>query len=444
MVDKLTGLRGVAEAAFEAAVHSADPEEAVHASLRIKDDVLKVGDVDYFLARFRRVFVIGAGKASARMARALERILGPRLSGGMVITTRGQASRAGGVLVREGSHPLPDHDSLTATEELLEFVSDFDERDLVLCVISGGGSALLTRPVEGVSITDLERANHVMLESGMDINEINMVRKRLSVVKGGGLARMVHPATLVSLILSDVVGDKLETIASGPTVRDRATADEAIEALERHGVLDRMPEHVLKGMSAPARHPLLDGGAGDDEVFARVQNIIIGSNRIAVEAAAARAKRLGMSVMVLTSSLTGESREAAKFFGALAREVRRHGSPLEPPACLIAGGETTVTKRGEGKGGRCQEMALAVALELHDVPGAVFLAAGTDGVDGPTDAAGAIADSNTLKRALPAGLDPRKFLDENDSHSFFQNLDDLVKTGPTGTNVMDIHVLLVG
>jgi len=443
MIKKLTGLRGVCEAAFGDALLAADPEEAVHRHFRVKGEVLRAGDVDYFLNQFNRVFMIGAGKASVRMARALERILGPRLDGGVVITTRGQSARLSKVLVREASHPLPDEDGARATEEMLEFVDALDDHDLVVCALSGGGSALLTAPVEGVSVSDLSRVNKRMLGAGMPIDEINAVRKRLSRVKGGKLAGRIFPATLINLILSDVIGDKVDVIASGPTARDRGSLDPVI-VLKQRGLWRRLPKPVRDALLASDQPDANEPRLVDEKVFAKVHHLVVGSNRTSLSAAAHRAKRMGMNVMTLSSSVKGESREIAHFYAALAREVRERHAPLSPPACLIAGGETTVTLTGDGKGGRCQELALAMALELREVEGVVFMAGGTDGVDGPTEAAGAIADTDTYGRARKLGLEPEQILAANDSNTLFAALDDLVVTGPTGTNVMDVHILLVG
>jgi glycerate 2-kinase len=444
MVGKIAGLRSIAEAAHHEALLAADPDEAVHRHFRIKDGVLRVGDVDYFLAQFKRVFVIGAGKASVRMAQSLERILGPRLEGGLVITSRGQKPHLKKILVREGSHPLPDQDSVSATEDLLEFVDPLTDQDLVVCALSGGGSALMEAPIEGVSITDLQRVNRILLASGMTIHEINTVRKRLSRVKGGKLAERIFPATLINLILSDVIGDRLDIIASGPTTPDVGSAAEAVDVLTRRGVIDQLPESVRAVLLAQQERDGISLVRPRPDIFNRVNQQIIGSNRLSVAAAELRARRMGMNTMILSSSVSGESREIAHFYAAIAREIRNHESPIKPPACVIAGGETTVTIKGQGRGGRCQELALAAAIELYQIPGAVFLAAGTDGVDGPTDAAGAIADSSTMARSRKLKLDPEQLLADNDSYKFFRELGDLIITGPSGTNVMDVHILLVG
>ncbi len=437
-------MRGVAEEAYKEALLAADPEEAIHRYFRVRNNVLRVGDVDYFLSRFERIFVVGAGKASVKMANAVERILGARVSGGIIITNRAQPNRLRNILVREAGHPLPDEDGVRATEELLEFVEPMTERDLVICVISGGGSALLTSPLDGVEVSDLQKATRLFLSSGMTIHEINAVRKHVEKVKGGRLAEKIFPATTITLILSDVIGDNLDVIASGPTSPDTQTFADAVEILNRRGIWTEVPESVRAVLEKGEKGELPETPKEDSEAFRRVHHQIIGSNRLSLISADYRAHRLGMSTMILSSSVSGESREIAHFYAALAREIHAHGRPLHPPACLIAGGETTVTVAGSGKGGRCQELALAVARDIKDVPGVVFLAAGTDGLDGPTDAAGALVDSTTVARAKRKGLNPYEVLINNDSYNLFKELGDLFTTGPTGTNVMDIHILLVG
>jgi glycerate 2-kinase len=444
MVSKVSGLRGVADAAFREALLAADPEEAVYRHLRLKRNLLRVGDVDYFLSKFKRVFLIGAGKASVRMAHAVERILGDHITGGIIITNPGQPGRLRKTLIRECGHPVPDEKGIKATEELLDYLDDLDDHDLVICVLSGGGSALLTAPVDGISLSDLQEATNLFLSSGMTIREINTVRKHISKVKGGKLAKKVFPATVISLTLSDVIGDYLDVIASGPFAPDPTTFSDSIKILKNRRIWDRMPDSI--------KTPLMEGEAGNfpetpkskDKIFKKVHNQIVGSNELSLMGAEFRAHRLGMNTMILSSSISGESREIAHYYSAIAREIRKYRRPVEPPCCIIAGGETTVRVRGDGKGGRCQELALSVAMDIQDISGCVFLAAGTDGIDGPTDAAGAIVDSNTIEKALKSGLVPEQYIRDNNSFEFFEQMNELIKTGPTGTNVMDIHLLFVG
>ena len=443
-MDKLTGLRQAAQEVFKEALRAADPEEAVLRHFRLKEGILRVGSVDYFLNQFARIFVVGAGKAAAGMARAVEEVLGERVTDGLVITKSGHGRRLRRIAVREAGHPAPDAAGVKATDELIELVEKAGEDDLVLCLISGGGSALLVSPAGNITLPELIQATNLLLGSGLDVFAVNTVRKHLSRVKGGRLAEWIYPASLATLILSDVIGDRLDVIASGPTVPDPTSFGDALAVLHRAGLYDRMPVSIRELLEKGGRGEWKETPDPDSEVFRRAQNIIAGSNTMSLEAAEHAARRKGMNPLILSATVSGEAREIAHFYLALAREVRQRRRPAAPPACLIAGGEPTVTLRGQGKGGRSQELALAVAMGLEEIPGTVFLAAGTDGADGPTDAAGAMAASDTLQRARAGQLDPQAYLMDNNAYPFFQALNDLIVTGPTGTNVMDVHLLLVG
>jgi hydroxypyruvate reductase len=331
--------------------------------------------------------------------------------------------------VIEAGHPVPDENSVRGAQAVAELARQATERDLVICLISGGGSALLTRPAEGLTLDDFQRLTDGLLRSGATINEINAVRKHCSGIKGGNLARLTAPARLVTLILSDVIGDPLDVIASGPTVPDSTTVEEAEEVLERHGIAGAVS---LRETPKPG-----------DPVFVRVQNIVVGSNRLAALAAVEKARALGFEALLLGTYVEGEAREVAQVAVALAKGMRADGDPLQPPACLVWGGETTVTIRGAGKGGRNQELALAAALALDGWPGVLLMALATDGTDGPTDAAGAVVTGETMARARELGLNVRAALDANDTYHFFEALDDLICTGPTGTNVNDLLFILV-
>lgn len=445
-MDKLNGLREVAREVFKEALRAADPVEAVLRHFRAKEGVLQIGGVNYFLNQFEHIYVVGAGKASARMALALEQALGDRISAGLIITKSGHGERLRRIEVREAGHPLPDEAGVRATDELVELVKRAGEHDLVLAVVSGGGSALLVSPAGNITLAELNRVTQTLLASGLPISEVNTVRKHLSRVKGGRLAEWVYPATLVTLILSDVIGDRLDLVASGPTVPDPTSFADALAVLNRHSLWNQMPGSVQELLEKGVRGEWKDTPGPDSEIFQRVQNIVVGSNTLSLEAAEYMVRKKGLNPLILSSTVAGEAREIAQFYLALARELRSNGRPAALPACLIAGGEPTVTLRlpVSGKGGRSQELALAVALGLEEIPGAVFLAAGTDGTDGPTDAAGAIAATDTCARCREQGLDPVRHLDRHDAYPLFQALNDLVITGPTGTNVMDVHLLLLG
>jgi hydroxypyruvate reductase len=348
------------------------------------------------------------------------------------------------VQIHEASHPVPDERGIKGAEEILSLVNQAGERDLVLCPISGGGSALLVAPAEGVTLEDKQEVTRLLLACGADIHEINTIRKHLSRAKGGGLARFAYPATVISLILSDVIGDDLNVIASGPAVPDTSTFADTRRVLEKYDIWDRVPESVQSRIQQGLKGEIQDTPKAGDAVFERCFSELVGTNIQALKAAGLKAEELGYRTLILSSTVEGEAREVAKVLTAIAREVRHSGNPLSVPACILCGGETTVTIQGDGKGGRNQEFALASALRLDGMENIVVLAGGTDGNDGPTDAAGAVADGSTLARAQGQALDPLDYLSRNDSYNFFQPLEDLVITGPTRTNVMDVYLILVG
>lgn len=408
---------------FRAGVRAADPYAAtLQAAARLPHG---------------RVWIVGAGKASARMAAAAEKALGKRIAGGWVNTKDGHLAKLRRVTLHECSHPVPDARGERGAREIAAMARQASKDDIVLALFSGGASALMPLPAEGISLDEKQATTRLLLECGATIHEINCVRKHISGIKGGQLAALAYPARVVSLILSDVIGDDLDVIGSGPTAPDRSTVSDARAVLERYGIWDRVPKAVRERIASGAETP-----KPDDDAFRRTRNVIIGSNRIAAKAAAAEARRLGYRTMILSTFVDGETREIARMHAAILKEILASGSPLRPPACVITGGETTVTIRGDGKGGRSQEFALAAALALEGVGRCGVLCAGTDGTDGPTDAAGAWADGTTVARAKSRGLDPGAALGNHESYPFFQALGDLLITGPTGTNVMDLRILL--
>ncbi len=393
---------------------------------------------------FRRLLTVGFGKASPSMAGALAESLGEMVDAGLVVTKYGHilASVPGRIRLFEAGHPVPDGNGRRATEELLGLVNAADERTLIVTLISGGGSALLVAPQDGISLADKQQTTSLLLHAGADIGELNTVRKHLSRVKGGRLAEAAFPATVVSFILSDVIGDRLDVIASGPTAADPSTFGDALGILERYQLSAEVPPAVVDLLRRGDRGDLPETPKPGSRFLERVENIIVGSNRQALAAAARSARELGLTVEILSAELTGEAREVGRQLAqkALTSAERKSGNA---GLCLLAGGETTVTVRGKGKGGRNMEMALAFAIEIAGHPGITFLSAGTDGTDGPTDAAGAIVDGGTVGRAKEMGLDPRQYLDNNDSYTFFQRCGGLLVTGATGTNVMDLQIVLI-
>ncbi|MCS6951860.1 MAG: glycerate kinase [Bryobacterales bacterium] len=429
---------------FRAALRAADPAEAVQRHVRLHGNVLQAGRRRYRLDRFDRIFVVGAGKASATMARAVEGLLHRRITGGLVSVKYGHTDRLRRIELHECGHPIPDAAGVQGARRIAELVRQAGRRDLVICLISGGASALLPAPAPPVTLAEKQETTRLLLGCGATIHEINAVRKHLSELKGGQLARLAAPATVLTLLLSDVIGDNLDVIGSGPTAPDSSTFATARGVLEKYGLLERVPRSVADRIERGVRGEIEETPKPGDPLFRRVQNLIVGSNRLAVDEAARKAKTLGYRTLVLSTFVEGETRDVALVHAAVVKEIRASGRPLRPPACVISGGETTVTLRGDGLGGRNQEFVLAAAMALSGHDRVVVLSAGTDGTDGPTDAAGAIADGHTLARAQQLGLEAGRMLANNDSYHFFEPLGDLLKTGPTHTNVMDIRVLLVG
>ena len=437
-------LRQDALTIFRAGLRAADPVEAVRRHVRLDGEILNVAGRPYSLHEVDGIRVVGMGKASAAMAEPLVELLGGRIVGGSLNVKYGHKRPLEGIRVHEAGHPVPDEAGREGTEEIIRLLDDAGPRDLVFCLISGGGSALAPAPAPGLTLADKQGVTRRLLECGATIHEINAVRKHLSRVKGGRLAQAAHPATLVSLLLSDVVGDDPDTIASGPTVPDRSTYSDCISILDRYGIRDTIPHAVLQYLVAGDRGEIPETPKAGAEAFRRTQTVVVGSNLLALEAAREEAVRLSYHPWILSSSVQGETREVAKAHAVMAKEILGTRNPVAPPACVISGGETTVTLKGHGIGGRNQEFALAAALEIQGLEQVVILSAGTDGTDGPTDAAGAIADGTTVMRAISLGMDPQAYLDRNDSYPFFQALDDLLMTGPTLTNVMDLRLVMVG
>ncbi|MFZ2054138.1 MAG: glycerate kinase [Candidatus Aminicenantales bacterium] len=437
-------IRDDAISIFQAGLKAVDAANAVRKHARLQNDILTVGDKSYDLGRYDGVYIIGAGKAAAEMARPLEEILGDRLRSGVINVKYGHARPLLRIEVNEAGHPVPDEAGLRGTEKIKETLRRTGDKDLVIFLLSGGGSALLPSPAPGLALDDKQRLTQLLLESGANIQEINTIRKHISAVKGGQLARLAFPSTLISLILSDVIGDRVDSIASGPTVPDGTTFSACLRILDKYGVADKTPPAVLDHLRKGARGEVEETPKAGDPAFARTQNVIVGSNIQALLAAQEKAESLGYNCLILSSCVEGETREIARMHAALAREILASGHPARRPACLISGGETTVTIHGRGLGGRNQEFALAAAITLDGLADIVVLSGGTDGTDGPTDAAGAIADGTTVGRARKLGLEAADYLRENDSYHFFERLGDLLMTGPTLTNVMDLRLVLVG
>jgi hydroxypyruvate reductase len=436
-------LRGAARAILNAAIAAGDARRLTRAAVARGRSHLTVAGRRFELDGLRRVVVVGAGKASGEMAQALEESLGDLVTEGLVVVKEAPAARPGRIRLVEAGHPIPDERGREAAGEILRLVTAAGPGDLVIGLVSGGGSALLPLPPPGVSLAEKQAVTRLLLEAGATINELNAVRKHLSALKGGQLARAAAPAPVVALLLSDVIGDPLDVIASGPAAPDPTTFADALAALDHMRLRDRVPASARRHLEAGMAGAIPETPKPGDPLFAAVTNRVIGNNGLVVEAALTAARHLGYPPLLLTRRLQGEAREVARVVAAVLAEAAESGQPVRSPACLVAAGETTVTVRGPGKGGRCQEFCLALAPAMASLPGVVVLAAGTDGSDGPTDAAGAIVDWTTLERARGARLDARAALAANDAYHFFAPLGDLVVTGPTGTNLLDLYLAVV-
>jgi len=436
-------MRGNAVKIFHKGLQAVEPGSAIKRSCKREGDNLFIGEKKYNLSDIKNIFVTGAGKATAPMAAAIEDILGENITRGIINVKYGHTANLNSIRLIEAGHPVPDKNGIKGADEILNLAEGAGKNDLMLCLISGGGSALLVLPAKGITLKDKQDTIKILLSCGATIHEINTIRKHISKIKGGRLAKAAYPAGMVSLILSDVVGDDFDVIASGPSVPDPSTFEESINILKKYKILKFIPKavvsHIRKGASGKVPETPKEG----DKVFNNTYNLIIAGNMEAINASRQESKKMGYKTLVLSSMIEGETRDVAKVHTAIAKEILKTGNPLPPPACIVSGGETTVNITGSGLGGRNQEFVLAAAIDIAERKNIVVLSGGTDGGDGPTDAAGAIADNNTFKRAENIGLNPLNFLLNNDSYHFFKQLDDLLITGPTNTNVMDLRIMLI-
>lgn len=431
---------------LSAVLDSADPRVAIRNHVHRVDNSLCVDNLTFELDKFQRIFVVGGGKAGGAMAEALEEIVGDDLTEGFINVLRDVKSKfeTRKISLNKVRHPIPDENGVEGARKIIQLVSKANERDLIICLISGGGSALMPLPAAGITLRDKQILTEALLKCGATINEINAVRKHVSELKGGLLSKASYPTTLISLILSDVVGDPVDTIASGPTAPDTTTFNDAISTLEKYALWKTStPESIKKRLKAGLREEIPDTPKPGDKVFSKTYNVIVGNNRSVALAACKRAKCLGFNSLLLSSMIEGQARHVGTAYAGIMKEILNSNNPLSKPAVVVAGGETTVTVTGPGKGGRNQELVLSASLKIEGYRGVAIASIGTDGIDGPTDAAGAIADGQTTKRTFNEGLDAREFLMNNDSYAFFSKLDDLIFTGPTGTNVNDLAVMVI-
>lgn len=421
---------------FYAALHAVDPYESVRLHTHYIHSQYQTGN-------FKKLFVIGFGKGAYPMAKAIEDDLAGFIDSGIVITKYGHFDKNNKfkkIKILEAGHPLPDESGLNATKEIIKLLKDADKNTLIVCLISGGGSALYISPLDEITLNEKQETTRLLLKSGAAINELNTVRKHISKVKGGRTAELAYPAKIISLILSDVIGDNLDVIASGPTAPDETTYNEALSVIEKYGLTKSIPPKVLDIFIQGKNGAIPDTPKKKNIIFENVENIIIGNNKKALEATNKKALRAGIKTEILASDITGEAKDIGKQLADKAKDIKKS---LQSPVCLLSGGETTVTVKGNGIGGRNMELALAFSIEVEGTDGITLLSAGTDGTDGPTDAAGAIVDGQTIPKARRLGLDPEGFLMNNDSYSFFKKTGGLFITGPTGTNVMDIQIVII-
>ncbi len=427
------------------AIESADPSSKMRSRVRIDGERLKIGTHELDLSEVGKIIVVGGGKASGNMAEVIEEIFGDRITGGVVNVPKGTVLeyRTGKIKLVEAGHPLPTGAGVKGAEEMISLVSDLEPQDLVVCLLSGGGSALITLPAESISLDELRETTQLLLKSGAMIQEVNAIRKHLSRIKGGQLTKAAHPARVITLLISDVVGDRLDTIASGPTYPDPMTFSDALAVIEKYGLIEKLPKNILNHLKKGTEKKVPETPKPGEKYFHNTIYEIIASNADAIKAAVEVGKSHGFNVSTITKTMQGEAREVGTHLATIAKGVMEASKPVSRPALLISGGETTVTVKGEGIGGRNQELVLSAAIGISGLENATVASFSTDGVDGPTDAAGAVADSFTLERAKHLKLDSELHLERNDSYSFFKGIGDLLITGPTRTNVMDLTCLIL-
>lgn len=431
----------IIEQIFLAGIESVLPEKLIQSQMKLSDDLLQIAGKTFPLSRFRHIYVLAVGKAAALMAKETENVLGNRITDGHVVTKYGHKTNLQYLTLTEAGHPIPDIEGVKGMQKIFDIISQTDENDLIIWLISGGASALMADFPEGTTLDDLKLTNELLVKCGADITEINTVRKHLSKVKGGQLARALYPATTVCLILSDVIGDKLDVIASGPMVSDPTTFADALAVVEKYSLKDLLPAPMLRYLLKGVNGSIPETPKPGNPIFQNVFNYIIGSNRIALESAAKKAREMGFETNIITDKLEGDDKTVANF---ILETIDNYRQPNRDKAtCLLFGGESTVKVLGKGVGGRNQHLALYLATRIDRRKNITILCGGTDGTDGPTDAAGAIVDNETMAEAGKKNIDPHHYLYNNDSYLFFQQAGGHLITGNTGTNVMDMIVVII-
>ncbi len=434
--------RQIAEQIFLTGIERVLPDKLITSTMILKGNSLHIGQMTFLLEKTRNIFVIGAGKASAIMAREVEKILGDRITRGHIIVKYGHSTDLKKIKISEAGHPFPDSNGFKATKELLEIAREAGPEDLVICLLSGGGSSLMCDCPDELTPDDLVLVNKLLVNSGAGIREINAVRKHLSNVKGGRLAGAVYPATLVSLILSDVIGDHPDIIASGPTAPDPTSYIDAIEVLEKFGIKTKLPARIIDYLYEGAMCRKPETPKPGDEIFNKTSNIIIGSNRIALESARLKAQEFNINAVITEDELQGDAVSVSEYLVDAALKYRNDKHEVKP-VCILLGGETTIKMTGDGTGGRNQHLALLCSRLLENKPGITILCGGTDGTDGPTKAAGAVVDYETITTAHRKNIDPEEYIRDFNSYNFFKKTGGHIITGPTMTNVMDIVIIIV-
>ncbi|WEU39876.1 MAG: glycerate kinase [Candidatus Odinarchaeum yellowstonii] len=430
----------------EDALTSVHPRNLLADKIFVEREYIKIAGVKIDKNKFNTVHVVGGGKGSGYLAEALEEKLGEYIDNGVVAVLSGTAKyfKTSKIKIIEASHPIPDERCIQAAESILRIVKEADEKDLIICLLTGGASALLTYPVREVSLKDIQQTHRVLLSSGANIVEMNAIKKHLSNLAGGRLAQHAYPRKLISLIISDVVGDRVDTISAGPTAPDQTTFKDCLHILEKYSIKDKLPTSVVDYINKGVEGLVAETPKEDDPVFENTTNLVIGSNRVALNTIILKAKKIGLNPLLLTSMIEGEAKELGVFLIAIAEEVARTNKPVKKPALIICGGESTVTLKGEpGLGGRNQTVSLSALTRIKYSDNITICCIGTDGVDGNSKAAGAIADADTFRKALDKSLDPLSYLLNFDSNSFFSKVGGEIITGPTGTNVNDIYMVMV-
>lgn len=437
--------REIALNCVEAALSAVDPRNAVDRTVKVRGETLEINKLRFNLRDIENIYVIGGGKASGAMAEAIENILGDLIKEGVVNVLKGTEKnfRVKKIKLVGATHPIPSETGVSGVKEMLSIAEKASENDLVIVLISGGGSALMPMPAPPITLEEKKKVTQLLLKCGATINEINAVRKHISGFKGGQLARAIYPAITVALIISDVVGDPLDTIASGPTAPDTTTFDDAYKVLTFYNIIKEVPKSIVERIEKGLRGEIPETPKPGDKIFEKVHNIIIANNKTACRAAEEKAKEYGANAMILSTFIEGEARHVGTVLAGIAREIHKFNEPIKKPVVIILGGETTVTVTGKGKGGRNQELVLSSAIRIRGLEGTAILSIGTDGIDGITDAAGGIVDSTTMDRGIENGLDILDYLSNNDSYSYLKKTGDLIITGPTGSNVNDIMLIVL-